>query len=592
MLNDIKQFKTSASRQPGRMGETVYIKTDSQSEKKRRRILQILFIIVLLMCYIVTAVAQTGTSGTFTAPSSFEPTIKDAVKFSELPEIKDSVKRIKDIPYSITSVPMFPKYTIEPVSPAKMKNEPLSKLYHSLLKAGYSPVYNMPYGEAWFSSDRSRDMAYGVHYKHFSSTNHLDDVGYGGFSDNEAEIYAKKFYKKHTLTGDFNYKRNVVRFYGYDTTINKIDDKSFAKQRYQLFEPVVKLQSHYTDSSKINHFVQLSYYNLADNYNAVENNIKLNTHLSTFINKENLHVNVLADYYNHRKPIDTLNDFIFSVNPYFEANGKKWHADLGLTATIDAFDTKTKFYFYPQLNVHYDVYESLIIPYAGLSGGLIKNSFRSLSTENPFIDPQVNYANTNNKYKVFGGLRGNLSSSTSYDARVSYSQLDSLHFFVIDYNTIADLHNKFKVIYDNTSLLSVSGQVKYQYKEKMNLALKGNYYLYKPKNLERPYHKPDYDITLSALYNLRSKIIIKGDIFVIGNQWALTQVQDSVGAYSLKPKLLNNLVDINLGAEYRYSKMLSFFVNFNNIANMRYYRWERYPSQRFNMMIGLSFVPF
>jgi outer membrane receptor protein involved in Fe transport len=126
----------------------------------------------------------------------------------------------------------------------------------------------------------------------------------------------------------------------------------------------------------------------------------------------------------------------------------------------------------------------------------------------------------------------------------------------------------------------------------MNLALKGNYYLYKPKNLERPYHKPDYDITLSALYNLRSKIIIKGDIFVIGNQWALTQVQDSVGAYSLKPKLLNNLVDINLGAEYRYSKMLSFFVNFNNIANMRYYRWERYPSQRFNMMIGLSFVPF
>lgn len=591
MLNDLKLYKNTGSRQT-RSGDTVVIKNNVQPEKRRRRLLQILFIIILMVCYVAAVVAQTGTANTYTTKSTFQPTIKDAVKFGELPEIKDSVKRIKEIPYSITSVPMFPKYNIEHINPAKMKNEPLSKLYHSLLKAGYSPFYNMPYGEAWISNDRSRDMAYGFHYRHLSSTAHLKDVGYSGFSDNDAEIYAKKFYKKHTLTGAFNYKRNVVHYYGYDTTINKITDKDFTKQRYQLFEPTIRLQSHFTDSSKINHNILLSYYNLSDLYNASENNVKLNANLNTFINKENLHVNVLADYYNHRKPVDTLNDFIFTVNPYFEANGKKWHADLGLGATVDAFNSKTKFYFYPQLNVHYDVYESLIIPYAGLGGGLIKNSFRSLSNENPFIDPQVHFANTNNKYKVFGGLRGNLSSNTSYDAKVTYSQLDSLHYFVIDYNTNTDLHNKFKVIYDNTSLLNVSGQVKYQYKEKINFIAKGNYYLYKPKNLERAYHKPNYDLTFSAIYNLRSKLIIKGDIFVIGNQWALTQVQDSAGAYSLKPKLLNSLVDVNLGAEYRYSKMLSFFVTFNNIANMRYYRWERYPTQRFSMMIGLSFVPF
>jgi outer membrane receptor protein involved in Fe transport len=62
--------------------------------------------------------------------------------------------------------------------------------------------------------------------------------------------------------------------------------------------------------------------------------------------------------------------------------------------------------------------------------------------------------------------------------------------------------------------------------------------------------------------------------------------------YRSEPKLLKSVGDFNLGAEYRYSKMLSFFVNFNNIANMRYYRWEKYPSQRFNFMAGLTFVPF
>lgn len=565
---------------------------ENDTTNNRKKMLRWLFIIALLLGYITAIVSQTNMNDiNFHAESEFQPTIKDAVKFSDIPEIRDTVKRINNANYSIVSNPLFPAYQVTPINPAKMQNEPLNKLYHSLLKVGYGPIYNMPYGEAWINSTREREMAYGGHYKHFSSMSHLKDVGYSGFSDNEAEIFGKKFYKKHTLSGEFNYKRNVVHYYGFDTTLNHINDKNFTKQRFQLFEPVVHLKSHYTDSNALNHTVNLSYYNYSDLYYSAENNIRLNAELTKFINKEHLHVNVLADYYNHKKPKDTINDFIFTLNPFFEANGKKWHADLGVSTTIDAF-TKTKFYFYPQINVHYDVFENIIVPYAGVSGGLTKNSYRSLSTENPFIDPHVHYANTNNKFNVFGGLRGNLSSSTSYDTKVSYGQYDSLHFFVIDYSDLTQLDNKFKVIYDNSSLLNVSGQVKYQYKEKIHFIAKGNYYLYSPKNLERAYHKPNFDLTFSTIYNLKSKIILKGDVFVIGNQWAYSKTGETDGFITTEPKLLNSLVDLNLGAEYRYSKMLSFFVKLNNIANIRYTRWEKYPTQRFNLMFGVSFVPF
>jgi hypothetical protein len=589
MSKDLETFKNNTDWFSYQQAESFSAEQEYLAERKKLRRLQWFFVFLLIFGYVAYTIAQTSMDNTFNAQSDFEPTIKDAVKFTDQPEIKDSVKRLSSISYGIRSNPIFPKYQVEPINPAKMQNEPLSKLYHSLIKAGYGPVYNMPYGEAWFGSTRSRETLYGLHYKHLSSTTHLQGVGYSGFSDNEAEVFAKKFYKKHTLSGDFNYKRNVVHFYGYDSTINT--DKNFAKQRFQLFEPKVRLQSHYTDSSMINHDIQLAYYNLQDLYYSAENNVKLNADLSTFLSKEKLHVNVLADYYNHKKPKDTINDFIASLNPYFEANGKKWHADLGLTATIDAFNKTTKFYFYPQLNVFFDVYESMIIPYAGVSGGLIKNSFRTLSNENPFINPQVHYANTNNKYTVYGGLRGNLSSNTSYDAYVNYGQYDSLHYFVINYSDPTLLHNQFNVVYDNTSLLKVGGQLKYQYKEKMHLIAKGNYYLYKPQTFLKPYHKPNYDITLSGIYNLKSKIIVKADVFMIGNQWALTR-EENAGIFTYTPKLLNYIVDVNVGAEYRYSKMLGFFVSFNNIANMRYYRWEKYPTQRFNMMIGLTFVPF
>lgn len=562
--------------------------------KQQKKKLEWILIVLLVIGYVAFSMAQTNMNDiNYGIKSTFEPTIKDAIKFSDLPEIKDSVKRIDNIKYGITSTPLFPKYEVKQIDAAKMKNEPISKLYHSLLKVGYGPIYNIPYGEFWVSTTRSREQSIGAHLKHLSSSTHLKDVGYGGYSDNLVNIYGKKLYKKHTLSGEFNYERNVIHYYGFDTTLNKISDKDYTKQRYQLLEPKLRLMSHYTDSTHINHDIKLAYYNLQNLNRETENNIKLSASGNLFINKEKLNINFLTDFYNHKQSNDTVNDLIVTLNPSFEASGEKWHADIGLAGTIDNFRKTTRFYFYPQLNVHYDVYESMIIPYAGVNGGLIKNSFRSLSRENQFVDTTLNYTNTNNKYNVFLGLRGNLSSNTAYDAKVSYGQYDSLHFFVVDYSGPNQLYNHFTMLYDNTSVVNVSGQLKHQVKEKLNLIAKGNYYLYKTKNLTHAYHKPDFDLTFSGIYNLQSKIILRADIVFYGKQWALTQASDATtGTTILKPKQLDGYMDANLEAEYRYSKMLSFFARFNNIANQRYYRWERYPSQRFNFMIGLTFVPF
>ncbi len=53
-------------------------------------------------------------------------------------------------------------------------------------------------------------------------------------------------------------------------------------------------------------------------------------------------------------------------------------------------------------------------------------------------------------------------------------------------------------------------------------------------------------------------------------------------------KELKGITDINIGAEYRYTKLLSGYLNFNNIGSFRYYRWNNYPLQRFNMMLGIT----
>ncbi len=529
-------------------------------------------------------------------PANYDPVIKEAVKQTERPEIVDTVKRITKIAYTSPARQYLTSYSVSPIEPAKMVNEPLSKLYSVLIKAGVGN-YTMPYGELFYNNLRSKEINWGIRVKHLSSHAKFDTMGSTDWSDNEASIYAKKFLRKHTLSGDFNYSRNVVHYYGFsDKLFPTVEAKDY-KQRFQLFEGKGRLQSHYPDTSKeINHDIHFNYYNLGDDHKTFENNVYADGLINVYKDQTKINGMLAVDYYNVVSAHDTLNNLIVRLNPYFEAgNGTKWKADVGVNVAADYFDFRgTKYYFYPRFNVYYNVYQNLVIPYAGVSGGLEKNSFRSISGTNPFVLSALDYKNTHNKYNLFGGLRGALSSNTSYDVKALYGRYENMAFFLADYETYPEnaMANKYKVVYMNTNFINVNGQVKYQFKEKINVSAKGNFYSYKlDSSGVYPWHKPNFDITFSAGYNLKSKIIVKADLFVIGMQWALEkQFENSLPVY--KAKQLNGVTDINLGIEYRYTKMLSAFVTFNNIGSFRYYRWDKYPTQKFNAMIGLTFVPF
>ncbi|MBC7864452.1 MAG: hypothetical protein IAF38_15870, partial [Bacteroidia bacterium] len=155
-------------------------------------------------------------------------TIKESDKLNDKPRIEDTVKKIENITYNITSKSTPTTYYPDGIVPAKMVNEPLSKLYHCLIKAGMGN-YTMPYGEIFINNLRSKEFVYGFRYKHLSSTATLNNSGFSGFSDNEIYTYGKNFFKKHTLSGDFNYLRNVNHFYGYDFATYNVIDKSFTK---------------------------------------------------------------------------------------------------------------------------------------------------------------------------------------------------------------------------------------------------------------------------------------------------------------------------------------------------------------------------
>jgi hypothetical protein len=516
----------------------------------------------------------------------YKPTIVEANKISENPVIVDSTKKLPVGPSSITSKKINTSFDIEPIKPAQMVGEPLTKLYNALIKLGMG-TYTTPYGELWYNSTRSKTASYGVRLKHLSSSATLKSYGYAGYSDNEVSLYGKKFLKEHSLIGNFDYSRNVVHFYGYDASLNSLNSDQ-TLQRFNYFAGNAQLLSHYSELSRINHDIKLNYYNLTDKFGASENNIKANAIIQKAISNELLKVNAGVDYYNYKTTKDTVNNTIVNINPNFSATGEKYHVNLGFTAVADIF-VQSKFYFYPNVDASFNVIDNIIVPYAGITGGLEKNSFKSFTDKNPFVLSSLPMMNTNKKYEFFGGIKGTLSSTTSFNARATYSNINNLALFIND--TIDPLKNKFNVIYDNATLLNVRGELSYQQREKLRISLRGEYFNYKMQNELRAWYIPQVQITLSGNYNLLDKLVIKADFFYLDNQFAKTFATDTTNTTGKKivAKELKGIFDANIGAEYRYNKKLGFFLNFNNIANYRYYRWSNYPTQRFSLMGGLSY---
>jgi hypothetical protein len=258
-------------------------------------------------------------------------------------------------------------------------------------------------------------------------------------------------------------------------------------------------------------------------------------------------------------------------------------AIIGFTTTIDKFTNgnNTHTHIYPNILYNHSIVDNIIIFYGGITGGLQKNSFKSFTDINPFVMSDLAMKNSS-KYEFFGGFKGTLSSTTSFNVRVSQQNISNMAFYV---NDTTGYKNKFDVIYSNASILNFHGEASYQLREKLRINLAGDYFNYSNLSQLKAWYNPQLRITASANYNIGDKIIVKADVFYRGDQFAKTY--DASGA--VVAQQLKGIIDVNLGGEWRYNKKLGFFLKLNNILNYRYYIWSNYPTQQFNVMGGLSY---
>ena len=550
------------------------------------------FLLLSIICGFGVKAQTNLKSDTFKVVKEYKPLLIDVDKISFNPEINDTFKINTDLEYRFIHKPQHVSFTPEKISAARIKGEPLVKLYNGYAKVGVGNSL-IPFADVYYSNQRSKEYAIGAQAKYFNQSE-LNEYEKSGFSKAHVEVFGKRFWKANTLEGKLYYDHHDFNYYGlYETpqiSFSELNEENL-NQTYSSIGGAFRLVTTKQDSFNIRHDVSAQFNHLTNASSASELQIVANGNLSQIVDTDLYELDLIADYSKYELGQESG---IFAAKPQISTSGQRFKikAGLGIYANINS---ETNFHFYPLAEVKYDVIDDILIPYAGIKGEVKRNNYRSITQENPFVNEQLNLLSTNEKYNIYAGLRGTLSKQISFNTSVARVNSENAHFYIKPSFGNQILAKEFNLIYDDLQEWQIKGELIYRLNEKIRLFALGEYFAFETDQIAEAWHRPEVKVSTSALYNLKDKIIAKVDLFYWGKQYAqgvnevtVNQAGDIIDR-SYFVEELAPIFDANLSFEYRYTKKLSAFLQFNNLLGINYQKYQDYPLQGFNFWGGLTY---
>ncbi|MEN8230136.1 MAG: hypothetical protein ABFS38_18385 [Bacteroidota bacterium] len=517
----------------------------------------------------------------------YSPTLSGAEKIELLPSLEEEIEyELPEFSYQLFPKRYESKYRVEPIKAARMVKMPLNKLYKSQVTLGMGN-YLTPLAELNINQLRSRNGTFGLHLKHHSMNGKLklenDLKAPAGFNENQAELYGSRFLKRAVLDYNMGASYNSYVHYGVDPTLDTVLAKEDAIHPYFTAEGGLGLHSMHADSFHFNYDASLDYYFFTHQFDQMEHGAEGKFSFNKRLTVVDIAGDVGGAFYGHYPDWDTVmgNHVMFWFNPQVAKSSAEWRFTAGVNAYGEIRDGLFTPHFYPKASFQFNIVREVIVPYFGVDGYLESNNFRKTVEENPYVVPGLSLRPTSHKLIGYVGLKGRFSDAVAYNLKGSYSIIDDQYFFVNDNSD--PLMNQFTVVYDDITLLNLHGELSVRPTDSWKLFLKGNYYSYTLVREDQPWNKPTFDMSLLARYNMSDKILVNMGISAIGARYY----------ENFNPALEETLpltIDANLGLEYRYTKLLSFWARFNNLAAQKYYLYHNYPSYRFRAMLGLTYA--
>lgn len=510
-----------------------------------------------------------------TISKDYEARIADARKINVNPGIQDVKLPPPNLNYVVPSRLLdlkYPAHTIKPYSMPKVKPENYN---HSYIRLGFGTQFS-PLAELVYINQDKENLQFGAFYKHLSAYGRRENQK---FRDNDLGLFAKYTMKKTELGAKFNFMQDVDYFYGYNT-----EDTTFASKdvnhRVREIGGEIYIKNAALNAKNLDHKQVITTSFANDNFKVNEWFLNYRADFTKVNkNKHFFNVNADIDISNFTPSAPGRGDLereIFQFGSDYTFNNDDWKLTAGLILAFGDLNDEQQFNVYPTLYTEKRLYKNHLIFYSGWSRRLQKNSYLNFAQENPFINSDIMLENSRIEDRM-AGFKGSAGQFT-YNARFSNKVIKDMALFV---NDSTDM-KRFDVVYDrNTTVVNINLEAGYDWNKKLKSLLSFDLMLYEPDGQEKAWHMPMFNTRFSTSYLLKEKLLMRADLFGVAGAFARDVNGDA--------QKIKGMADISIGADYQFTKYLSFFAQMNNLANFKFQKWYNYPTFGFNAMIGVQF---
>ncbi len=524
----------------------------------------------------------------------YNPSLADARKIESVPVIEKPMPSAKKYTYIIDQKQVNTEKSVKPIPPADFNKNETNTYPHSFVKIGYGTL-NTPLVDVFFNNKQDKKYSYGVQYR-FLQSNTNENKSFKDFTDHWAKAYLATYSKIGEFGLSFNYRQNLLNFYGYQFDSFAMPGKKDLLRKISDIDAIAYYNSTPATETNIRHrssfnFNQFQIGKIVENDYYIKSKIYSKFNPLSDLENGVLGATIGIDFTTFKAPelSKTLNRIFIQFDPRYDFvyEGLNISAGFNTTVFFNGDDT-AKTYVNPYIKAVYPLIEKIATLYGGIDGRLNKQSYRQQLQANPFVT-QYNLENTYENIKLFLGLTAKIGSSADAVFELNYTDVSNMPLFV----SRKDSLRSFSVKTYHLNILKFMAGFNYSFSEVFRLGVSGAFNNYNSNSitannqLVEAWQLPTIEGKVHAKLNIKNKVYPYVDFIAMGSQVQRTGESDLT---NFTTETIQPFYDVSAGIDFRFKKKLSLFVQGNNLVSSRYMRWYNYPVFGFSIIGGLTFI--
>lgn len=506
--------------------------------------------------------------------SAYKPVLRNAVKINFSATHLNADTTTPHLTYNIPAQNLFYAYQPIPLQPLALQQD--TNLYlgqRNYVKVGYGN-FSTPFVSAGFSFGDGKKFLANVYADYIAGKGKLL---YQDYSKLNLKAAGSFFIPGNEVYAGVDVKLHEHFLYGYDTSMYHYSKKD-VRQQFQDLAFKIGVRNTKVGDFGISYNPNLEVSNFTNINKLTETSFKLTAPVEKqFGEVFTIKVEGIADIttYNTKglTPNVKINNNVLSVAPSLIFSTPRLSINGGVVPTWD----NGKFVWLPNVFAEAYIAENVFAFQAGWVGRIVKNTYRNLSAQNPYLAPFTAQLNTK-ETEYYGGIKGTLGKHFNFNAKAGYVTYNNLPFFIND--TATD--NKSFVISNESKVKNfrIHGDISFVSKEKftVNAGVTFNGYTAMKDNA-RAWNTVPMEFTSSLRWWAFKQVMLKADFYAFGGGHYLDKGNAD--------KIFKPGSDLSAGAEFKINKMFSAWIDVNNILNNKYERWHNYQVLGLNVMGGV-----